>query len=178
MAESKLTHDQRTHALRLYGEGYKYADIQRELRIQFGVFLHHESIRSTCQAKVNQPIVNRCREDYLRRIKDVPVANKRFRLDDLERERQKINRLLNENTGKTEEEEKRYLILLRALLEIIASARDEMEKRPQLLAGIGLSDEFRDRTDEELVAERDELLRHAQRLIQDSENSRVGSILQ
>jgi len=52
MADSKLTHDQRTLVLRMHGEGYRYADIQRQLKMNFGISLHHESIRSTCVQKL------------------------------------------------------------------------------------------------------------------------------
>lgn len=169
MAEPKLTHDQRMMALRMYGEGHRYADIQRQLKIDFGISLHHESIRSTCDSKVNQPFIEKFRAAYLSRISEVPISNKRIRIDDLEEVRGRILKVIKKNPLETTKQRSEFLALSGRLISVLQQAREETEKRPELMASFTV-DEFSTMSDEELMVKRSELLAKVKRSIQLDEN--------
>lgn len=106
-------------ALRMYGAGYRYADIQRQLKIDFGILLHHESIRSTCDSKVNQPFIEKFRAVYLSRISEVPIANKRIRIDDLEEVRGRILKVIKKNPLETTKQRSEFLSLSGRLIAVL-----------------------------------------------------------
>lgn len=164
MADSKLTHDQRMLALRMYGEGYRFADIQRQLKIDFGISLHHESIRSTCDAKVNQPFIEKFRAAYLSRISEVPIANKRIRINDLEEVRDKILKVIKKNPLETTKQRTEFLALSGRLIAVLEQAREETEKKPELMPNFSVN-EFSTMSDEELRASHAELLAKVRRSI-------------
>lgn len=165
MAESKLTHDQRMQVLRMYGEGYRYADIQRQLKIDFGISLHHESIRSTCDAKINQPFIERFRAAYLNKVSEVPIANKRVRIDDLEKVREKILRVIDKNPLETQKQRNEFLAFSSRLVAVVQQAREEIEKRPEIMNTFSVN-EFSDMSDEDLQKTREELLAKVRQSIQ------------
>lgn len=166
MVESKLTHDQRMLALRMYGEGYRYADIQRQLKIDFGISLHHESIRSTCDAKINKPFIEKFRTAYLSRVSEVPIANKRVRIDDLEKVREKILRVIEKNPLQTQKQRNEFLAFSSRLVAVVQQAREETEKRPEIMNNFSLVNEFSSLSDDELRQTRDELLAKVQKSLQ------------
>lgn len=165
MAEPKLTHDQRMVVLRMHGEGYRYADIQKQLKTDFGISLHHESIRSTCDSKVNQPFIEKFRAAYLTRIGEVPIANKRIRIDDLEKVRGKILKAIENNPLETSKQCSEFLAFSGRLVTVIQQAREETEKRPEFTASFSTG-EFSNMSDEELMKTPNELLLKVRKSIQ------------
>ncbi|MCB9756980.1 MAG: hypothetical protein H6753_00995 [Candidatus Omnitrophica bacterium] len=165
MAEPKLTHDQRMMALRMYGEGYRYSDIQRQLKVDFGISLHHESIRSTCDAKINKPFIDKFRAAYLSRISDVPIANKRIRIDDLEKVRGRILKAIEKNPLETQKQRNEFLAFSSRLVTVIQQAQSETERKPELMASFSVN-EFSTMSDEELRTAHAELLAKVRRSIQ------------
>ena len=153
----KLSHDQRMFVLRMSGEGYRLADIQRELNSKYNISLHHESIKSTCEAKINQPFVQQFRESYLARVKEVPIANKRIRVDDLEKVRKKIIEQIEKNPMETAKQKSEFLLMTNRLERVIEQAREEMEKKPQLIASVAVN-EFTSLSDAELLRRKDSLI--------------------
>ncbi|MCB9758168.1 MAG: hypothetical protein H6753_07115 [Candidatus Omnitrophica bacterium] len=165
MAESKLTHDQRTMVLRMHAEGYRYADIQRQLKVDFDISLHHETIRSTCDAKINQPFIERFRTAYLNKISEVPIANKRVRIDDLEKVREKILRVIERNPLETRIQRNEFLAFSTRLVAVVQQAREEVEKRPDIMNNFSVT-EFSSMSDEDLKKAHDELLAKVRRSLQ------------
>lgn len=159
--EPKLKDEHRMIACRMSGEGVSYRDILTFLKNEYKISMTRNGIISMLESKRSQPFVKRFREDYLRKIKDVPIANKRIRIDDLERIRKKIISQLDSNELNTRERREEFRHLVRTLNDVIINAREEMERKPQLIAGLGLIGEFSDKSDDELIARKDELVKCA-----------------
>lgn len=173
-ATKKLSDDQRHIALRMYAEGIGPSDISKYIKSEWSIDYTPEGVSSLVKSKVHEPFLNRCREDYLKKIKDVPIANKRIRIDDLEKVRNKVMKALEENKCATKTEREEFRQLVRTLNDIIINAREEMEKKPNLVPVMGLGD-FSDKSDDDLIAERDELLKQAERLVAGGADKVSGS---
>jgi len=143
-------------ALRLHAEGISPQKITRELKEEHGVSVCPTAIINTCKAKKWQPYIQQFREQYMADIRKVPIANKRIRIDDLERERQRLVDLINKNPRKTKSDVTQHLQLVAELRRLIDCSREEMEKKPHLfqnvVIGMGdMSDEALHRRKEEIV---------------------------
>jgi len=158
----KLNQDQRITVLRMFGEGMDSGAIKREVGGRFGITISATAILQTCRAKKNQSFVNSFRETYLAKVRDVPIANKRIRMDDLEKERVRLNKMIESNPLKSKSEKLEYLRVASELRRMIDTAREEMEKKPHLIQQAVMN--FAELSDEQLHARKDELLREARRL--------------
>lgn len=174
-AFKKLSDDQRHIALRMYAEGIGPSDISKYIKSEWSIDYTPEGVSSLVKSKVHEPFLNKCRDEYLKKIKDVPIANKRIRIDDLEKVRNKVMKALEENKCATKTEREEFRQLVRTLNDIIINAREEMEKKPNLVPIIGLGD-FSDKSDDDLIAERDELIKQAERLVSTGANETGSSL--
>jgi hypothetical protein len=129
----KLDSEQRMFVLRMRGEGIDCGSIRKEIKEKFGISMTYKSINDTCNAKRNQPFVKQFRDMYLAKVRDVPIANKRYRLDDLERARKKIVSALERNPLQTKSDKSEYLAFAGRLNQLIEQAREEMERKPHLI---------------------------------------------
>lgn len=156
MPNYKLTNDQRMLVLRLYAEGISVGNIVKELKEQHNVTVVANSIVNTCKSKKHQPRIKEFRDKYLSEVRSVPIANKRIRIDDLERERLRLIKLINKNPRRTKSDITQHLQLVAELRRLSEVAREEMEKKPHLfqnvVIGMGdMSDEALHRRKQELV---------------------------
>lgn len=156
MPLAKLTNDQRMLALRLHAEGMSDNVIVKELKEQHGVKICLNAIHQTCRSKIHQPRIKEFRDKYLAEVRSVPIANKRIRIDDLERERQRLIKLIGSNPRKTRSDITQYLQLVAELRRLSDCAREEMEKKPHMfqnvVIGMGdMSDEALHRRKQELA---------------------------
>jgi anaerobic glycerol-3-phosphate dehydrogenase len=163
MFARKLNPHQQLTVVRFHAENKPIADIVSYIREEWGIDYTAKSVVRLSGRNKFQKDYKKFREDFLRKVKDVPIANKRVRIDDLEKVRLKTMEFIKLNDGSTKEKREEFRYLVRTLNDIIINAREEMEKKPFLIAGI--LGEYSDKTDEELIAERDEILRQAERLI-------------
>lgn len=143
--------------LRMYAEGYSIDSIRKEVKSQFDISILNSSLYDTVQAKKWQPFIKGFRDEYLAKVKSVPIANKRIRVDDLERERIRLNKLIGSCPTTTKSDKATYVSLVGELRRIIVEAREEMEKKPHLfqnvVVGMGdMSDEGLHRRKQELIA--------------------------
>jgi len=163
IAPSKFNEEQRILVCKMYAEGMGGTEISRFIKSEWGIDYKPTSVKELAEREKNKPIVKKFRDEWMARVRDVPIANKRVRVEDLEYVRLRVMDLIrsNECENKTQKEEFRNLV--KTLNEIIVNAREEMEKKPFLMVGLG---DFGDKTDDELIAERDEILRQAERLTQ------------
>lgn len=155
--DTKLDNDQRMFVLRMYAEGHSLSNIQGEIKSKYGIKMTVHGIKCTCEAMKHEPFVTNFREVYLANIRAVPIANKRIRIDDLEKIRIRLNTLILENKGKSKSDKAALLAEIRRLNETLAVAREEMEKKPQFIANVaignlgGLSDEELHRKKQDLI---------------------------
>lgn len=162
---AKINDEQRLTILRMCGEGMKLREISKYAKEEWNIDYSISAIHQMAKAKRHQPHLKKFRDDYLKRIKDVPIANKRTRIDDLEKVRVKIMNLIDENKCETKAQKDEFRNFTRTLNDVIINAREEMEKKPQLISGLGLVGDFSDKSDDDLIRERDEILKQADRLI-------------
>lgn len=160
MAETKLSTDQRMIVLRMYGEGCNYPEIARYCKEQFGIKIQPNAIRDTCNAKKWQPYVKDFRDRYMAAVKSVPIANKRIRIDDLERERLRLIDLIKKNPRKTKSDITQHLSLVAELRRLTDCAREEMEKKSHLFQNVVVGS-IGERDDEYLHNRKEEILARA-----------------
>lgn len=156
MANPKLNNDQRMLVLRLFAEGIPVTHIVKEVIEQFGITLNPNAIANTCKAKKHQPRIKEFKDKYLAEVRSVPIANKRIRIDDLERERLRLIKLIDKNPRKTKSDVQQYLQLVAEMRRLSEVAREEMEKKPHLFQNVVLG--MGDMSDDALHERKRELL--------------------
>lgn len=110
----------------------------------------------------NRVVVAAYRGGYLNRIKDVPVANKRVRLDDMEEVRERmVEAIRATEPGQVKE----LVMVAKGLNETLANAREELEGKSIVLNQMNIIGDFSDKSDDELIDRRDELIRKVERTI-------------
>lgn len=158
-----LSDEQRVEVYKLHAEGLINSEIVKYLADAYGVSITAPSIFKILHTETAKVQIKRFREDYIKRVKDVPMANKRIRLDDLQIIRDKLMKQIKGNPCETKAQRDEFRRDSRSLSEIVNSSRDEMEKKVNLVPGFGVIGDFEDKTDEQLIAERDELVRQAEK---------------
>src|SRR3990167_2723056 len=136
MAAEKLNNEQRMFALRMHAEGFSDGDIVRKIKELYNISMCWQSIQQTRNAIKYQPYVKHFRESYLERIKEVPIANKRIRLDKLQRECEKIERIIADNPTKTARQRGAYFASVYLLRKLLAEAREETEKNSHIFQNV------------------------------------------
>jgi len=156
MAKNKLDNDQRMLVLRMHAEGVGPSVIVKELKDSHDIDIALSSIIDTCKAKKWQPRIKEFKDKYLADVRAVPIANKRIRIDDLERERLRLIRLIDKNPRKTKSDITQHLQLVAELRRLSDTAREEMEKKPNLFQNVVLG--MGDMSDEALHERKRELI--------------------
>jgi len=112
--------------------------------------------------------VAKFRMEFLKKVKHIPVADKKVRLDDLESVRQRIMHLItNCHLSRGDKSISRFLTYSNKLLDVLNQARNEMEQRPGVSIGIGLAQgDLSELDDTDLQKQRDILLKKADISIQ------------
>lgn len=162
---SKLNDEQRLICVRMYAEGVSLNNICSYLKTEWNIDFTDNGMYGVVRAKKYELHLKRFKEEYFKRIKDVPIANKRIRIDDLESIRKKIVKVLDDNPCETKNQREEFRYMVRTLNDTIINAREEMEKKPNLIAGLGIVGDLGEKSDDELIAERDEILAQARRII-------------
>ena len=157
MTGAKLNNEQRMIALRMFAEGLSTAAIAKEIKQQFNITISANSILATCNAKKHQPYVKDFRDSYLAKVKSVPIANKRIRIDDFEVERKRLKKLIEESPKKSRADKSLYLSLVSELRRINVEAREEMEKKPHLFQNVVVG--MGDMSDEALHKRKQDIIR-------------------
>ena len=134
---------------------------REEVYTKFAIQMHPDSMLATCKAKKHQDIIKRFREKYLSDVRAVPIAHKRVRLDDLEKVRKKVLQVMESNPLETASQREEYAVYVGRLKMIEDAAREEMERKPQLIAALGIEG-YREYSDEDLSRRKDELIREAE----------------
>ena len=153
----KMTRDQRVLIYRLHAEGFSEDQIQEEMKVNQGIDIPGTTLHLAIAAKKARPYIEKFKEDYLAKVKAVPIANKRIRLDDLETTRLKLQKMIEKTPIETKQQRAELLMMMRRLNETICVARDEMENKPMMIQQVSVS-ELRDFSDEALQKRKDELI--------------------
>ena len=145
----RLNDEQRMFVYRCIAEYLLPMDIQRMVKENYGVEVTTATIWAVSRAQKAKPHIEKFREEYMQKIKSVPIANKRIRLDDLEKTRVKLAEMIESNPLKTKSDKAEFLMCTRRLNETVCVAREEMERKPLMVQQLSFSD-YSSLTDEEL----------------------------
>ena len=134
-----------------------YADEKPELG------LNRQNVYAIIRNKDFSQKIEKYRQFYLANPMDVAIANKRIRLDDMDRERRRIiatidAHYVDKKDGLIiESKVKTYLGLMKMLVEVEREGREEVERKPDLLDAFKRIGPLADKTDEELISYEREL---------------------
>ena len=146
---------------KFYGETMRFCDIEAYFKDNHPnkyPTLDHHIIRRIVDSPANKTKIDKYRQFYLANPMDVDIANKRVRLEDLNKERVRIintieSQFVDKKNGTIKEKKFRtYLYATKRLIELEIAGRDEVEKKPDLLEAFGRIGPLADMTDEELVS--------------------------
>lgn len=155
LKDSKVAEPKIMTVLKMHAEGWAPKDICVTTELSY------PSVHGLITEPSNKAFIDDFRRGYMARVMDVPVANKRIRLDDLETARV---RLLAELAKIPQGEISKFSNVIRRLVEVLERAQNEMEQRPIYLAQIVSGyNSYGRLSDEELYEKREQLLRLAQR---------------
>ena len=154
---SVMSNEDVSLVLRMHAEGHIPSEIIRHLDKNNIRHPTPSAIWRITKAKCHQAEIEAYREDYYSRIKEVPIAHKRTRLEDREDLRKTLKKMFKKLMSKegdiNKKQFKMFLAIAKRLDEVLTGAQDEMEKRPGTV--VALTQNFGDRelTMEELLVE-------------------------
>jgi len=138
-------------------QGYSTYKIADQLRDATGEKYDHSEVWRFLNSKANQPKVQALRQKYYSDPQAVALANKRARLEDLNRERVRILRTIEHMCGKDSliplKKVSKYLGLTKRLVDIEIAGRDEIEKRPDFIGLFQRIGPYSEVSDAELIRE-------------------------
>jgi len=169
---NKLTQDERMQIYRWAGEGYTLREICKLTNQSRGTSskLRIPGIENILSMPDAHKWVSKFRMEFLKNVKDIPIVEKRIRLDDLERLRKRLMFVINDcMVYKNNNEMNRFFSATNKLLMVLEAARTEMEPRAGgMTVGIGINGgrgDLGELSDTELQNQRADLIRRASIII-------------
>ena len=93
--ESKVEEGKIMRVLKMHAEGQKISTISENTELAYS------TVKGLVEEQSNKAFIDDFRKQYMARVMEVPIANKRVRLDDLEIARKRLLEIL-EGLGKEE----------------------------------------------------------------------------
>jgi len=139
-----LTRDWRLQIYKLIGEGYKPIEVVRAINKSMKDQKIAGSIRMPGLERIlalpeASNWISKYQMKFLEKVKTIPIAEKKVRMDDLEMIRNRLLHLLS-TLKPGQGEFSKFMAVVRRTLDVLQLARDEMEQRPNLSIGIGVGD--------------------------------------
>ena len=156
----ELPIDDKMFILQLHGEGAAFERIRQEAEAKFEEKFTPSRVKVICLAPENQVFVERFRDKYLAEVKSVPIANKRIRLDDFQRMRNKLFDMADTVDVYAKDGKNEILKIFQRINDILSAVRDEMEGKPWLLQQINIT-ELSNLTDDELQKRKEVIIAKA-----------------
>ncbi len=119
---NRLTEEEKMQLCKLVAEFKRPFEVQKFAREAWGKNMNHQSITYYFKADRWQPIIQRFREVYLSGVMDIPIANKKVRLERLEEVYESTD-----NDPNIAGIDRR-----RQKLDVLRNAREEMDERTQV----------------------------------------------
>lgn len=150
------------------GEGFSNRDIIRLYKNKYknsDVFPY--MLTTTLERLFEEPTAQKKiafhRMHFLKSVKEIPITDKKVRLDDMENIRQKLRAAMdNIHFSQGPRAMTRFLQMTKRIIEVLDMARSEMEPKSGVSVNIGLGQgEMGELSDEQLQTERNNLLRKA-----------------
>lgn len=180
--EDQFTRDERMEMFKLAGQGYSAREIsQMYKRHQTGDLkgkviegrqgVKYPAVERVLTSPEAARFIGKFRTEWLKTIKEVPVAEKKVRLADLEHMRVSLMNLILVLRPRRPGEFGPFMTSVRQLTNVLSMAKDEMEQKPGFSIGIGLGggQDFEDLTDKQLQSKRGEIIRRLKYVLSEEE---------
>ena len=161
-SRTKLSAEGRNIVFRMYAEGNKIPDIVKYLdennHSRPGARALSVLVKNAC----NQPAIEKYRRIYYSKITEVPIANKRARLDVIQKTvdtlKATMDKMIKADGSVKDKEFNKVMTLIKRVDDMLSNAHNEMEQRPGAL--FELTQNFGDTalTDEEVIVEERNIL--------------------
>lgn len=166
----RLTRDERMKFYQWSGEGYSSREICKmynRARDKGTPSIRVPGVEKILALPEAHKFVSQFRLSFLKDLKQIPISEKKVRLDDLEKIRQRLMYIINNiHLERSPKEVSKFLMVTKRAIEVIDLARNEMEQRPGLSIGIGVGgNELSDLTDEELQQQRADIIARARHAV-------------
>lgn len=146
---------------KLHAEGCSMHKIAEELSLFKGKKVSKITVWHFLNSQKNQPAIRKHAEKYLTNPFAVKIAHKRVRLEDLNKLRLKILRTIEKlSRGKDYVPDKKinkFLRLAKRLIEVEIAGREEIEKKPDMIALFQRIGPYSEVSDDELHKELKEI---------------------
>ncbi len=154
---SKLSLENQSIAFRMHAEGNSPKDICKYFDSQDIPHQCSNSLYSLFKSKCHQAEIEKFREQYYARIKDVPIAHKRTRLEVRQEILDALKKLMKKILGKSGDisptQFKKFVKMANTLDKLLVGAQDEIEKKPGTVVQLTQHFGDKDLTMEELRVE-------------------------
>lgn len=149
--------------VKLRAEGLSYEDVSLRFLSETGRAAGGSVVARVCRDKRYEPYLVEYREAYMANVREVPVANKRVRLDMYEKMRQDLLVMLKLVDITTKEGRSETIRIMQRLAETCGKACEEMEgtRASTMMFQQFNSYQYNMMSDEELQQRKDELIAKA-----------------
>lgn len=155
-----LTEEHKMFMFQSYGHGVALGNIKERLVAKFKIDVTEDTINNLCTQEDNRVYVDRYQQEYMARTKDVPLANKRVRLDEYQMMRDRLVEIAHDLDASTKSGRQEILMVFKRLNELLCAAREEMEGKPSHQNFINIT-ELSNLSDEELQRRKEVLIAKA-----------------
>lgn len=156
------------HVLKMHAEFKSFKEIAVEAKELWGetdYFATVIGVERTIKDGTNKLTLDKMRNNYLAKLKNIAISHKRVRLDDLESLRQTYIEHIKANGCVDEKERSEFRFMAKGLTDILNAARNELEGNGITFNQLNVIGEWDDKSDDDLRARRDELIRKAERAL-------------
>lgn len=144
-----LTEPQRLMIYRLWAEFKKPQRVIDEVKKLYNISLSSSVITDLCRDASAMVYINRFRDEYLLQVKSVPIANKKVRLEELQKNLDEANEMRDFLSTDAVEDRKELSMIQRRVNETVCVAREEVEGKPLIMQQFNVS-QYSGMTDVEL----------------------------
>ncbi|MEA3431489.1 MAG: hypothetical protein U9R01_02250 [candidate division WOR-3 bacterium] len=117
--------------------------------------VNSNNVRMLIKSPTNKHLIEKHKQQYYANFMDVDIAHKKVRLLDMDAERVRLKRSIDAICGRNglvpAKGWTKYTTLLKRLIELEVLARDEVEKRPDLLSMLSDTGPMTEQSTEELL---------------------------
>ena len=159
----KLNTPQRIECVKMRAEFCTLSEIVEYLKETYKIEMTEHGVKAAVEAEKHKKVFKDFREKYYAGMKEVPIANKRIRLDNMDRAREKLMKLIEKNKCEDSSDKKELMYSISTLMDTLKRGQDEMEKKGTMIPSQG--DEYSDKSDDELIARGAELLKSAEKFV-------------
>lgn len=160
IGKTDVPSEQYNDVLQMHGAFYKPSEIRTKIIERYGkdsYFNHPAHITNVCDKPENRLMIQRFRNNYLKKIQNIPIMHKIVRLRHMQAI---VDRLADEIETKTDVDQE-FRENAKSLRETLIAAKNEIEGAGVNFNQINVIGDMDEKSDDDLRAIRDELIKKA-----------------